>query len=95
MCVCVCVRVCDAQTIQQGISPSPEAEKALVSNCSTNSRNLNPLGTEGAEAKFWLSASNIGRGGGGVGGGGSMGGGGVPPLLLRCTAIVILHWGGG
>ena len=31
-----------------------------------------PLGTEGAEAKFWLSASNIGRGGGG-------GGGGYPP----------------
>ena len=23
---------------------------------------LNPLGTEGAEAKFWLSASNIGMG---------------------------------
>ena len=33
---------------------------------------VNPLGTEGAEAKFWLSASNIGRGGGGVRGG-------VPP----------------
>ena len=32
--------------------------------------NLNSLGTEGAEAKFWLSASNIGRGGGG---------GGTPP----------------
>ena len=28
---------------------------------------LNPLGTEGAETKFWLSASNIGRGGGGGG----------------------------
>ena len=31
---------------------------------------VNPLGTEGAEAKFGLSASNIGRGGGG---------GGAPP----------------
>ena len=29
---------------------------------------LNPLGTEGAEAKFWQSASNIGRGGRGCGG---------------------------
>ena len=28
---------------------------------------LNPLGTEGTEAKFWLSASNNGRGGGGLG----------------------------
>ena len=37
---------------------------------------LNPLGTEGTEAKFWLSASNIGRGGGGEGG---PGGGGTPP----------------
>ena len=27
-----------------------------------------PLGAEGTEAKFWLSASNIGRGGGGGGG---------------------------
>ena len=26
---------------------------------------LTPLGAKGAEAKFWLSASNIGRGGGG------------------------------
>ena len=34
-------------------------------------RSVNPLGTEGAEAKVWLSASNIGRGrGGGLGGGG-------------------------
>ena len=32
------------------------------------------------QAKLWLSASNIGRGGGGVGGGG---------LLLRCTAVLI------
>ena len=30
---------------------------------------LNPLGTEITEAKCWLSASNIGRGGGGGGGG--------------------------
>ena len=37
---------------------------------------LNPLRTEGAEAKFWLSASNVGRGGRG-GGGGSRGG--IPP----------------
>ena len=35
---------------------------------------------------IWLSASNIGRGGGGRG---------VPPLLLRCTALLIHHWGGG
>ena len=44
-----------------------------------------------AEAKCWLSASNIGRGGGG-GEGGPRGGGGVsPPLLLRCTAVRIHH----
>ena len=48
---------------------------------------LNPLGTNGAEAKFWLSASNIGRGGG-VGGGGGQGGG-IPPLFLRCMAVLI------
>ena len=41
---------------------------------------LNPLGTE---AKLWLSASNIGRGGGG--GGGRRG---VTPLL-RCTAVLM------
>ena len=48
---------------------------------------LNPLGIEGAEAQFWLSASNIGRGGGG----GLVGGGGYPPLLLRCTALLVHH----
>ena len=37
---------------------------------------LNPLGAKGAEAKFWLSASNIGRGGGG---GEGVQGGGTPP----------------
>ena len=31
---------------------------------------LNPLGIKGAQAKFWLSASNIGKG---------RGGGGTPP----------------
>ena len=36
---------------------------------------LNPVGTEGAEAKFWLSASNIGTGGGGGGGLGGVQGG--------------------
>ena len=39
---------------------------------------LNPLGAEGANVQFWLSASNIGRGGGGGsrgGGRGSKGGG--------------------
>ena len=36
---------------------------------------LNPLSTEGAEAKFWLSASNIGRGGWG----GGVQGGDTPP----------------
>ena len=41
--------------------------------------NLNPLG---AEAEFWLSTSNIGRGGGG----------GTPPPLLRCTTFLILPW---
>ena len=45
--------------------------------------------TEGAEAKFWLSASNIGR----RGGGGPREG--YPPLLLRCTAVLTHHWGGG
>ena len=40
----------------------------------------NPLGTEGAEAKFWLSAANIGRGGGGAEGGPG-GGGGAPPAV--------------
>ena len=46
---------------------------------------LYPLGAEGAQAKFWLSASNIGKGGGGGGGkGGVWGGGGsrgaLPPF---------------
>ena len=48
---------------------------------------LNPLGTEGAEAKFWLPASNIGR----VGGGG-LKRGTPPPLLLRCTAVPTHPW---
>ena len=54
---------------------------------------LNLLGTEGAEAKFWLSASNIGRGGGG-----SRGGGVTPPCscgVLPCTAVLIHPWGWG
>ena len=50
-----------------------------------NFLSVNPLGTKGAEAKFWLPASNIGRGGGGVQGG-------VPPLVLRCTAVPIHRW---
>ena len=68
---------------------------------------LNPLCTEGAEAKWWPSASNIGRGGrrGGVQGGGGTppcvtfrlvvaplrGPGHPPPLLRRCTAVLIHH----
>ena len=45
---------------------------------------LNPVGAEGTEAKFWLLASNIGRGEGGggeglLGGEGGSRGGGVPP----------------
>ena len=40
------------------------------------------LGCPFAEAKCWLSASNIGRGGGG-------GGGGATPVLRRCTAVLI------
>ena len=39
---------------------------------------FNPLGTESAEAKFWLSASNIRRG---EGGGGSRGGTLPPPTV--------------
>ena len=39
------------------------------------------LATEGTEAKSWLSASNVGRGGGR----------GVPPLLRRCTAVLLHH----
>ena len=46
-------------------SPSKAGQKFL---------SFNPLGTEGTEAKLWLSASNIGRGGGG-----GPGGGGIPP----------------
>ena len=53
---------------------------------------LNPLGAKGTEAKFWRSASNIGRGGGG----GGPGGGGYPPsyrpTLLPCTAVLIHPW---
>ena len=49
---------------------------------------VNPLGAEGAEAKFWLSAPKIGRGG--RGGRGPRGGGGGP-LLLQCTAVLIHH----
>ena len=45
----------------------------------------NPLGTEGTEAKFWRSASNIERGGEGGPGGG------VNPPPLRCTAVPIHH----
>ena len=48
---------------------------------------LNPLGTEVAEAKLWLSASNIGRGGGGGGWGPGGGGGfhgGYPPSSYSC-----------
>ena len=42
---------------------------------------LNPLGAKGAEANFWLSASNIGKGGGGgcLKGWGGLGGGGPLP----------------
>ena len=36
-----------------------------------------------------MFASNIGRGGGR----GGPEAGGVPPLLLRCTAVLIRHWG--
>ena len=56
---------------------------------------LNPLGTEGAEAKFWLSASNIGTGGGGGGRGVNGGGGGSrggtprpPPVYGRSNTSV-------
>ena len=47
----------------------PRAGRKLLS--------VNPLGTEGAEANFWPSASNIGRGGGVLEEG--SGGGGTPP----------------
>ena len=52
-------------------------------------RSLNPLGTEGAEAKFWLSASNIGRAGGvgrGPGGGGTPSSCGIRPFVLLSAA---------
>ena len=59
----------------------PKADRKLL--------NVNPLGTEGAEAdilavslKHWK-----GRGGGSRGGN--------PPPLLRCTAVLIHHKGGG
>ena len=55
---------------------------------------FNPLGTEGAEAKFWLSASNIGRGGGG-GGGKGVQGGLPPPPIVWCTAVLMHRWAGG
>ena len=54
--------------------PPPKAGQTFSS--------FNPLEAEGTKAKFWLSASNIGRAGGGPRGGGG--------LLLRCTAILIL-----
>ena len=43
----------------------------------------NPLGAEGAEAKVWLSASNIGRGGGG--------GGTPPPPPVYSRSNTSLH----
>ena len=53
-------------------------------------RSLNPLGTEGAEAKIWLSASNIGTEGGG---GGSRRGGSPPSSYGRSNTS--LGGGGG
>ena len=47
----------------------PKAGQQNIQNLEKN-LTLTPLGTEGAEAKIWLSASNIGRGGGSRGGGG-------------------------
>ena len=54
---------------------------------------VNPLGTKGAEAKFWLSASDIGRGGGGGPGGG--GGGTPPPPAVYSRSNTSLGWVGG
>ena len=46
-------------------------------------KKLQSLNGLGAEAKFWLSASNIAEGGGGLGGkGGSMGGGAPPTVYV-------------
>ena len=57
---------------------------------------LNPLGTEGAEAKFWLSASNTGRGegGGGLKGGEGPEGGGTPPPTVYGRSNTSLGTGG-
>ena len=71
----------DTPPLGSPYGPRPKAGRKFLGS--------NPLGTEGAEANFRLSASNIGRGGGGGGGGGT------PPLLLRCTAVLIYPRGGG
>ena len=65
------------------LGPPSSQGPPMVPDVGQKNLSLNPLGTEGAKAKFWLSASNIGREGGGV-----VGGGGV---LLRCTAVLIHH----
>ena len=50
------------------LSPSfPVVPHTHTAKASEKSLSVNPLGSEGAEAKSWLSASNIGRGGGGGG----------------------------
>ena len=49
----------DAPPAMVPVQSPPKAGRKFLSS--------NPLGAEGAEAKFWLSAPNIGRGGGGAG----------------------------
>ena len=48
-------------------TPPPRVPRWSPPKAGRKVLNSNPLGTEGAEAKFWQSASNVGRGG--VGGG--------------------------
>ena len=49
--------------------PSSQGLPMVPAEGGPKCESLHPLGTEGPEANFWLSASNIGRGGGGGGAG--------------------------
>ena len=65
----------------EGGTPPPPRVPPVVPAEGGPNLSVNPLGTEGAEAKLWLSASNIGRWGWG--------------LLRWCTAVPIHPREGG
>ena len=50
------------------LAPPPRVPLSSAPKAGRKFSNLNPLGAKGAEAKFWLSAPNVGGGRGGGGG---------------------------